>query len=185
SDGEAIESFANGDGAQDDVAAHDLLQYFDRRERLREFVHAGFQRFVVTRELHVDERDVLVANHAFRLEVMEDRRGALTFADFHALRRVAVAAIRRRHRAPEEPAAADRQQHGEEENREQRADVLSAAAARLTSRCYGVLRAARSSRYDWRMTAAACMSITSFASRALRPDSRMPAAASTGASVSW
>jgi hypothetical protein len=96
-------------------------------------------------DLHVDQRDVLVADDPLRLQLAEDRGGPLAFADLDGLRGLGEAFVRRGDGAPEEVAAGDEQEDREDQDRAERLQVLAAAAAVSGSRGYGILLA-RSSR---------------------------------------
>src|SRR5258708_29256190 len=99
----------------------------------------------------------------------DDGRGLHATVHFDQADRLRVALERRGEGAPHEPDAARGQKDAEERHREERLHVFAAAAARAGAAArYDVLR----SRYDCRITAAACMSISRCASLRLRPAAR-------------
>ena len=105
-------------GRQLDVAAYEFVDHLDRRHRFGELVCTRLHRVSVPDDLHVDERDVLVAKNAGGPQPLQDCRGPLTFPYVDAARRLGIALVLRLERAPEKPAAAGKQQHRKHENRE-------------------------------------------------------------------
>src|SRR5262249_13096385 len=140
-DGEAVEPLTHGDALQHDVAANELVDHVGRGLRLRELVDAGLERVAVANELHVDQRDVRVADDSLGLQMAHAGRGAESLANLDQLRGLGVALVRRRHGAPEEISAAGGQEHGEEQHRAEGLDELAAAAASAAG--YDALPAAR------------------------------------------
>jgi hypothetical protein len=127
--GKTVEAFADGDAFRDDVASYQLVEHFLGCHRLREFVDAGFDAVVVPRHLHVDQRDVFVADDPFRFEMLENRGGAKAVAHFDVLARLAVVFVRRAHGVQEEPAAGDGEEDREDADGRQRLQQFAAAAA--------------------------------------------------------
>src|SRR5260370_4315511 len=114
--------------------------------------------------------------------MLENDRGALTFANFHVFDGLRVTLVGRCQRAPEKISGAGGQQSCKEEDGEQRLEVFAAAAALSGAAGYDCLRC--SSRYDCRITAAAAMSMSFSASRPVRPGERNRSAASPAVSAS-
>src|SRR5260370_23354342 len=98
--------------------------------------------------------------------MLENDRGALTFANFHVFDGLRVTLVGRCQRAPEKISGAGGQQSCKEEDGEQRLEVFSAAAALSGAAGYDYLRC--SSRYDCRITAAASRLMSFSACRRVR-----------------
>ncbi len=181
--GKAVEPLPNGDALEDHVASEEFLEHVRGRGRIAELVNTRLDGVAAAEQLHVDQRNVLVADDAFLLQMSKDRRRAEPLVNLDELRFLRETLERRGERPPEEVRAGEEKENGEEEDRADRMQVFRATGARLAARGYGVLRGC-ASRYDWRMTAAACMSISRSASRRLRPAARSCCDASTVVRVS-
>jgi len=72
----------------------------------------------VADDFHVDHGHVFVAQDSLFLQVAEDERRSLSFADLDIFDRLRESLVRRSERAPEEVTAADCENEGEEEDGE-------------------------------------------------------------------
>src|SRR5205085_564495 len=104
------------------------------------FVNAGFDRFSMADDLHVDERNVRVAHDTRGLQVADDRGCALTLADLDVFRQAGKSLVRDGYRAKQEVAAADQKDDREDEDRAERLEVFAATRRPASPARYGVLR---------------------------------------------